>query len=70
MSSENIFCFFLVGSLVPVREIKSDAPPGKYKILGAWYDASDPAFARLHVFDAEGKDVGGFVTLGQKVVVK
>jgi hypothetical protein len=35
-----------------------------------WYDASDPAFARLHVFDASGKDVGDFVTLGETVVVK
>ena len=62
--------FFLAGSLAPVREIQSDAPPGKYKILGAWYDASDPAFARLHIFDAEGNDVGDFVMLGKQVEVK
>lgn len=42
----------------------------KYKILVGWYDASNPAFARLHVFDAEGKDVGNFVTLGKQVEVK
>ncbi|MDL1897553.1 hypothetical protein FBQ82_14905 [Anaerolineae bacterium CFX7] len=51
-------------------EIKSDVPKGKYKILVGWYDASDPAFARLHVFDESGKDVGDFVTLGQEAVVK
>jgi len=45
-------------------------PKGKYKILVGWYDASDPAFARLHVFDASGKDVGDFVTLSQSVEVK
>ncbi|MBI4674878.1 MAG: hypothetical protein HY741_24825 [Chloroflexi bacterium] len=31
---------------------------GPVEILVGWYDASDPAFARLHVFDASGKDVG------------
>ncbi|MDL1895795.1 hypothetical protein FBQ82_05945 [Anaerolineae bacterium CFX7] len=51
-------------------EIKPDVPKGKYKILVGWYDASDPAFARLHVFDASGKDVGDFVTLSQSVEVK
>ncbi|MBI4674094.1 MAG: hypothetical protein HY741_20815 [Chloroflexi bacterium] len=51
-------------------EIKPAVPPGKYKILVGWYDASDPAFARLHVFDASGKDVGDFVGLSQMVVVK
>ena len=51
-------------------EIKSDVPPGNYKILVGWYDASDPAFARLHVFDAEGKDAGDFVTLSNSVLVK
>jgi mannosyltransferase len=50
-------------------EIKPDVPKGKYKILVGWYDASDPAFARLHVF-AEGKDAGDFVTLSQEVEVK
>lgn len=45
-------------------------PPGKYKILIGWYDASNPAFARLHVLDASGKDVGDFVTLGRQVGVK
>jgi hypothetical protein len=51
-------------------EIKPDVPKGKYKILVGWYDASDPAFARLHVFDASGQDVGDFVTLSQEVEVK
>lgn len=51
-------------------EIKPDVPPGKYKIILGWYDASDPAFARLHVFDASGKDLGDFVTLSQQVEVK
>ncbi|MCG3140952.1 MAG: hypothetical protein HDKAJFGB_02100 [Anaerolineae bacterium] len=70
MSSENIFCFSLAGSLALACEIKFDSPPGNYKILGGWYDARDPAFARLHVFDESGKDVGDFVTLGQEVEVK
>ncbi|MDL1897557.1 hypothetical protein FBQ82_14925 [Anaerolineae bacterium CFX7] len=43
---------------------------GKYKILVGWYDAGDPTFARLHVFDTEGKDVGDFVALSQQVLVK
>jgi mannosyltransferase len=51
-------------------EIKPDVPKGKYKILVGWYDAGDPAFARLHLFDAEGNDVGDFVTLSQQVEVK
>jgi hypothetical protein len=45
-------------------------PKGKYKILVGWYDASDPAFARLHVFDESGKDAGDFVALSQQVEVK
>jgi len=51
-------------------EIKPDVPKGKYKILVGWYDASDPAFARLRMFDASGKDVGDFVAFGQQVEVK
>lgn len=50
-------------------EIKPDVSTGKYKILIGWYDASDPAFARLHVFE-DGKDVGDFVTLSQTVEIK
>jgi hypothetical protein len=45
-------------------------PPGKYKILIGWYDASDPAFARLHVFDVSGKDTGDFVMLCKDVSVR
>lgn len=70
MSSENIFCFSLAGSLALACEIKFDSPPGNYKILGGWYDARDPAFARLHVLDANGQDVGDFVTLSQTVEIK
>jgi hypothetical protein len=51
-------------------EIKPDVAKGKYKMLVGWYDTSDPAFARLHVLDVEGKDVGDFVTLGRQVGVK
>lgn len=51
-------------------EIKSDVPPGQYKILIGWYDASDPTFARLQVIDAQGNGVGDFVTLSQPIEVK
>ncbi len=51
-------------------EIKPDVPPGEYKILIGWYDASDPTFARLQVIDANGNGAGDFVELSQRVVVK
>lgn len=51
-------------------DIKPDVPPGEYKILIGWYDASDPTFARLQVFDASGNGVGDFVILSQQVVGK
>lgn len=51
-------------------EIKPDVPPGQYKILIGWYDASDPTFARLQVIDANGNGVGDSVTLSQSVEVK
>ncbi len=51
-------------------DLKPDVPPGEYKILIGWYDASDPTFARLQVIDASGSGVGDFVTLSETVVVK
>lgn len=53
-----------------VVEIKPDVPPGEYQVLIGWYDAADPAFARLQVLDENGNGVGDFVTLDQKVIVK
>lgn len=51
-------------------EIKPDVPPGEYRILIGWYDASDPSFARLQVMDAGGNGAGDFVTLSQSITVK
>ena len=51
-------------------DLKPDVPPGEYKILIGWYDASDPSFARLQVFDATGNGVGDFVELSQHAEVK
>ena len=51
-------------------EIKPDVPPGEYHIEIGWYDAADPSFARLPVFDPQGSVVGDHVVLKQAVVVK
>lgn len=51
-------------------ELKPDVPPGEYKILIGWYDASDPSFARLQVLGANGNAAGDFVTLKDQVTVK
>jgi hypothetical protein len=64
---QNFSLFFVAWSLCA----KSNAPRREgNKNFNGLYDRRDPAFARLHVFDESGKDVGDFATLGQEVEVK
>jgi len=50
--------------------LKPDASPGDYQIEIGWYDASDPAFARLQVLDANGVPVGDHVILNKSVMLR
>ena len=44
-------------------EIKPNTAPGQYPIEIGWYDAKDPAFARLQVLDGNGAAAGDHVVL-------
>jgi len=50
--------------------IKPDTAPGKYPIEIGWYDAKDPAFARLPVLDDSGAAVGDHVILKTTILVQ
>ncbi len=49
--------------------IKPDAAPGKYQIEIGWYDAKDPAFARLQVLDDNGAPAGDHVILKTAITI-
>jgi len=49
--------------------IKPDTPPGKYQIEIGWYDAKDPAFARLQVLDDSGVPAGDHVILKTAITI-
>src|SRR5581483_4520690 len=51
-------------------EINAQVPPGEYAIEIGWYDAADPAFARLQVMDEQGSAAGDHVILQESVIVK
>ncbi len=50
--------------------IKPDTAPGKYQIEIGWYDAKDPAFARLQVLDDNGAPAGDRVLLKTTITVQ
>lgn len=50
--------------------IKPDTVPGQYQIEIGWYDAKDPAFARLQVLDGSGAPAGDHVILKTSVIVQ
>jgi uncharacterized membrane protein len=50
--------------------IASNTAPGKYQIEIGWYDAKDPAFARLQVLDDNGAPVGDHVILKTVVTIE
>ena len=50
-------------------EIKPNTAPGQYPIEIGWYDAKDPAFARLQVLDDNGAATGDHVILKTKIQV-
>lgn len=50
--------------------LKPDTPPGDYQIEIGWYDAADPAFARIQVLDENGSGAGDRVILNTKVELK
>ncbi|MCL4490142.1 MAG: glycosyltransferase family 39 protein [Chloroflexi bacterium] len=50
--------------------LKADVPAGEYHIEIGWYDAKDPAFARLPVLDENGVPAGDHVILKTAVTVK
>ncbi len=50
--------------------LKPDTAPGQYQIEIGWYDAKDPAFARLQVLDDSGAPAGDRVILKTTVVVQ
>ncbi|MCL4394860.1 MAG: hypothetical protein M1482_08695, partial [Chloroflexi bacterium] len=49
--------------------IKPDTPAGTYQIEIGWYDAQDPAFARLQVLDDTGAPAGDHVILKTTIEV-
>lgn len=49
--------------------LKPDVAPGEYRVEIGWYDAADPAFARLQSIDPGGNGTGDHVILGQAVTV-
>jgi len=50
--------------------IKADTAPGKYQVEIGWYDAKDPAFARLQVLDDGGAPAGDHVILKTSLIVQ
>jgi mannosyltransferase len=50
--------------------IKPDTAPGKYQIEIGWYDAKDPAFARLQILDDNGAPAGDHVILKTTITVQ
>ncbi len=50
--------------------IPSNVPPSKYQIEIGWYDAKDPAFARLQVLDDKGVPAGDHVILQTTIEFK
>jgi uncharacterized membrane protein len=50
--------------------LKPDTPPGVYRIEIGWYDAADPAFARVPVLDDNGVAVSDHVILETIIQVK
>jgi hypothetical protein len=49
--------------------IKPETPAGKYTIEIGWYDAKDPAFARLPVLDESGAPASDHVILQTAITV-
>lgn len=49
---------------------KTDTPRGTYHIEIGWYDAYDPMFARLYVFDEQGVAIGDHVILQTTIHVR
>jgi len=50
--------------------LKPETPPGTYRIEIGWYDAADPAFARVPVLDDNGVAVSDHVILETIIQVK
>jgi hypothetical protein len=50
-------------------EIKPNTAPGQYPIEIGWYDAKDPAFARLQVIDGNGAAAGDHIILKTTIQV-
>jgi mannosyltransferase len=50
--------------------IPADTPPGTYPIEIGWYDAQDPAFARLPVLDDNGAPAGDHVILKTTLTIQ
>ncbi|MCI0477744.1 MAG: hypothetical protein L0Y55_15990, partial [Anaerolineales bacterium] len=50
--------------------LPADIAPGTYQIEIGWYDAKDPAFARLQVLDESGAPVSDHVILKTTIEVK
>lgn len=49
--------------------LPGDLAPGTYRVELGWYDAADPAFARLAVRDANGQNAGDHILLEQSITV-
>jgi len=47
--------------------LKPETPPGTYRIEIGWYDAADPAFARVPVLEDNGVAVSDHVILTSTV---
>lgn len=50
--------------------IPSNVAPGKYQIEIGWYDAKDPAFARLQVLDDKGVPAGDHIILQTTIEIR
>lgn len=50
--------------------VKADVPPGTYQIEIGWYDAKDPAFARLAALDAGGAPAGDHIILQSSIGIR
>jgi hypothetical protein len=50
--------------------LKADTPRGTYHIEIGWYDAQDPMFARLYVFDEQGNVTSDHIILQTTIAVR
>lgn len=48
----------------------TNVAPGKYQIEIGWYDAKDPAFARLQILDDKGAAAGDHIILNTTITVQ